>query len=466
MFNQPLAKSAIGKQVQLAKVAKWIDGKQFDAPSLDLTEVGRLMAQLSTSPVERATAIAALRLAFDAPAQDSFYDEVMRNMGGAARAYAEALAPGLPELLVAFVNSNAAAGDDRRRRALAYDALMAAVKAVAYPAPSHPEYRRLMGCAPNGRGGLPMSKMPVAGLVYCQVLSIWAPVAMRCAAKLSPSDLRLGAPDGNGAFLVWSAHVRQVAEHARHVGGLVVDVSRIGKSSSGAVLQAGKRVDAHSFEFIDGAWSLDAAAKSVVFTGWAGVRGAVVDYCQRYILVGPPGNSEPGELFVGRIIGADPLSGLPFANVSPCGAPNRTPYFADPQGDRVVNPGQAAAIADAIGSLGGLPAAFAAPADGAAVHRVADPMLRHQLDALLALLGGGRTDAATACEAAARRAAAARAGAPIPGADAPVACLSMLGAGFVIMGSTVFDVVPSGVFQVHPLVARVGRRWVVARGAG
>jgi hypothetical protein len=93
-------------------------------------------------------------------------------------------------------------------------------------------------------------------------------------------------------------------------------------------------------------------------------------------------------------------------------------------------------------------------------------MLRHQLKELLALLGGGCTAAATAWEAAARRAAAARAGAPIPGADAPVDFLSVVGAGFVIMGPPVFDVAPRGLVQVHPLPARVRRRWVVARGAG
>ena len=465
MFNQPLAKSWLGKQAQLAKVAKRIDGKQFDAPSLALTEVGELMAQLSSSAQERATAIAALLHAFDAPARDSLYDEVMRKMGGAARAYVEALAPGLPEVLKTFVDSSAAAGDDRRELALAYDALISAIKAVAYEAPPHHEYRHLMGCAPNARGGLPMDKMPTVGLVYIQNMAVSANVAKRHASKLSPSDLRLDAPNGNGPFLVWSAHVKLVAEHARLVGGAVVDVSRIGKSSSTKVLQAGKRVDAHSFDFIDGAWRLNEDAKSAIFIGWAGICGAVKGYWQRYILVATPGNSEPGEVLVGRIIGADQLSGLPVANVSPCGAPNRNPYFADPQAGRIGNPGQAAAIADAIGSLGGLSAAFAAPADVAAVLRVADPMLRHQLKELLALFGGGCTAAATAWEAAARRAAAARAGAPIPGADAPVAFLSMLGAGFVIMGPTVFDVVPHGFSQVRPLPARVRRRWVVARSA-
>ncbi len=138
----------------------------------------------------------------------------------------------------------------------------------------------------------------------------------------------------------------------------------IGKSSSTKVLQAGKRVDAHSFDFIDGAWRLNEDAESAIFIGWAGIHGAVTDYWQGYILMATPGNSEPGEFVVGQIIGADQLSGLPVANVSPCGAPNRSPYFADPQAGRIGNPGQAAAIADAIGSLGGLLAAFAAPADG------------------------------------------------------------------------------------------------------
>ena len=466
MFNQPLAKSWFGKQAQLVKVAKRIDGKQFDAPSLALTEVGELMAQLSSSAQERATAIAALLHAFDAPARHSLYDEVMRKMGGAARVYAEALVPGLPEVLKTFVDSSAAAGDDRRELALAYDALISAIKAVAYEAPPHHEYRRLMGCAPHARGGLPMRLMPIVGLVYIQTVRVRANVAKRHASKLSPSDLNLDAPNGNGPFLVWSAHVRLVAEHARLVGRAVVDVSRIGKSSSTKVLQAGKRVDAHSFDFIDGAWRLNEDAKSAIFIGWAGIRGAVTDYWQGYILVATPGNSEPGEFVVGRIIGADQLSGLPVANVSPCGAPNRNPYFADPEAGRIGNPGQAAAISDAIGSLGGLLAAFAAPAEGAAELRVADPMLRHQLIELLALLGGGCTAAATACEAAARRAAGARAGAPIPGADAPVDFLSVVGAGFVIMGPTVFDVAPRGLVQVHPLPARVRRRWVVARGAG
>jgi hypothetical protein len=53
-----------------------------------------------------------------------------------------------------------------------------------------------------------MSKMPTVGLVYIQTVSVRANVAKRHASKLSPSDLNLDAPNGNGPFLVWSAHVK------------------------------------------------------------------------------------------------------------------------------------------------------------------------------------------------------------------------------------------------------------------
>ena len=419
------------------------------------------MAELSSSQPVRASAIAALQLAFDAPQPHSLYAEVMRTTGDAARGYAEALAPGVPEALKTF--QNAAAGADPVARARAYDALMTDLQAVAYLAPPKDEYRSLLGCAPYGRGGLlTVEQMPVPGLVYCQMATVSADVVERYAATLSPSDLILNG--SNGAFLVWFAHVETVKRHAGLVGGEHVIVSRIGKSSTTTGADAGGRVNKNAFAVCNGALRLNTDADSAVFEGWDRIPDAVVDYQQRYILVAPRGDSAAGELFVAYSV-HDQLSGFPVANISPCGPASGTPYFAKPQGVRVRDPGQAAAIAEEFSRLGGLSAAFAAPADGGAVLRVADPMLQHQLTALLSLLGGGRTDAATACEAAARRAAAARAGVPIPGAGAPVDCLSMLGAGFVIMGPTVFDVVPPGSFQVHPLPARVRRRWVVARSA-
>ena len=440
---------------------KQIDRKRLNEPGLDMTGVGRLMAELSSSQPVRASAIAALQLAFDAPHPHRLYAEVMRKTGDAARGYAEALAPGVPEALKTF--HDAAAGADPVARARAYDALMTDFQAVAYLAPPKDEYRSLLGCTQYGRGGLlTVKKMPVPGLLYCQMATVSADVVERYAATLSPSNLIL---DGsNGAFLVWFAHVETVKRHARLVGAKHVIVSRIGKSSTTTGADAGGRVNVNAFVVCNGALRLNPDADSAVFKGWDRIPGAVVGYEQRYILAAPSGDSAAGELFVAYCV-HDQLSGFPVANISPCGPASGTPYFAEPQGVRVRDPGQAAAIADAIGSLGGLSAAFAAPADGAAVRRVADPMLQHQFTALLALLGGGRTDAATAWEAAARHAAAARAGVPIPGAGAPVVCLSMLGAGFVIMGRTVFDVVPPGSFQVRPLPARVRRRWVVARGA-
>ncbi len=66
-----------------------------------------------------------------------------------------------------------------------------------------------------------MSKMPTVGLVYIQTVSVRANVAKRHASKLSPSDLNLDAPNGNGPFLVWSAHVKLA-----HCGKVFLTCSR------------------------------------------------------------------------------------------------------------------------------------------------------------------------------------------------------------------------------------------------
>ena len=110
------------------------------------------MAELSSSQPVRASAIAALQLAFDAQQPHRLYAEVMRTTGNAARRYAEALAPGVPEALKTF--QNAAAGADPVARARAYDALMTDLQAVAYLAPPKDEYRSLLGCAWWRRGHL------------------------------------------------------------------------------------------------------------------------------------------------------------------------------------------------------------------------------------------------------------------------------------------------------------------------
>ena len=159
--------------------------------------------------------------------------------------------------------------------------------------------------------------------------------------------------------------------------------------------------------------------------------------------MGPPGNSEPGELLLAELLGADQISGNPFVNVSPCGPSESDPYLS--RG----GPGQALAVRDWLAAHGGLRSAFDAPAGAPALHFIPHPMLELQVSALLQLLGGGATTAAIACEAAAR-AAAATAGACLLLDDhlATVPTrLSIAGAAFVIEGSPLFATAPMGASQ-------------------
>ena len=444
------ASQADQKLALLAELAIRIDGKQPGTASLTMAQVGVLMEQRGGSP-GRADAIAAVQSALGAPApggstHDRFYSKAMGKQGNQAAAYAAALVPGVPEALADYVAARADAATDAER-ARALNAAMKRITAAALPAPTHDEYRTAVGCAAYRANGMRLLTMvPTPGFVYLQKYSLSADVVEQLAVSLGPACLLLGKP--NGATLVWFNHVTNV-NRARVVGavdpGSNVDVYRVGKSSTENPHAAGKRVNEHSFCWNGSDWELDKRSDAFLLTRWSTVPGAVEDYAQQYVAVGPPGNSEPGELLLAELLGADQISGNPFVNVSPCGPSESDPYLS--RG----GPGQAPAVRDWLAAHGGLRSAFDAPAGAPALHFIPHPMLALQVSALLQLLGGGATTAAIACEAAAR-AAAATAGACLLLDDhlATVPTrLSIAGAAFVIEGSPLFATAPMGPSQVR-----------------
>ena len=449
----------------LARIAIEIDGKQLDAARLTMGEVGALMLSLDgSSSSDRPAAIAGLRSAFEAPSlggswHDLLYADVKRKHGVAAVAYAPALVPGLPQALQAFGDALDAAGPDDAPRARAFDAAMQRIVDAALPAPTRAEYRHAVGVAPRAaRGMRPLRDAPTPGLVYLQQYTFDAAVVARLAASLrSARHLVWGRP--NGLALVWCNHVFTVDRHAQLVGGDTVTAYRVGKSDTEDPSDAGNRVNKNALVRDGAQWVLHPGADSTLLKKWARIVGAIVDCRKGYVAVGPNGkdSSLPGELLFGDLTGAGQCSGRPFLNVTPCGP---GPVYLD-RGD----PGQRQAAVDWVGKLGSLQSAFDAPADPPALALVEHAMLQLQLATLLRLVA---TRDAAACEAAARAAAAAAGVSLRPGpgtAAAPTLVLSVSGALFGVLGAELFDFVPRGVFQVHPLVARVGRRWVVARGA-
>jgi hypothetical protein len=304
----------------------------------------------------------------------------------------------------------------------------------------------------------PLKDTPTPAFIYLQQYTLHAAVVRTLAAsRRSAPNLVWGRP--NSLALVWCNHVFTVDRHAQLVGGDTVTAYRVGKSDTENPHEAGKRVNKHSIVHDGAGWVLDAGADATLAQMWARTDGAFAGYRQVYLAVGPKGkhSSLPGELLFGDLTGAGQCSGRPFLNVTPCGP---GPVYLD-RGD----PGQRQAAVDLVGKLGGLQSAFDAPADPPALALVEHAMLQLQLATLLRLVA---TRDAAACEAAARAAAAAAGVSLRPGpgtAAAPTLVLSVGGALFGVLGAELFDFVPRGVFQVHPLVARVGRRWVVARGA-
>ena len=327
------ASQADQKLALLAELAIKIDGKQPGTASLTMAQVGVLMEQRDGSP-GRADAIAAVQSALGAPApggstHDRFYSKAMGKQGNQAAAYAAALVPGVPEALAAYVAARADAATDAER-ARALNAAMKRITAAALPAPTHDEYRTAVGCAAYRANGMRLLTMvPTPGFVYLQKYSLSADVVEQLAVSLGPACLVLGKP--NGATLVWFNHVTNV-NRARVVGavdpGSNVDVYRVGKSSTENPHAAGKRVNEHSFCWNGSDWELDKRSDAFLLKRWSTVPGAVEGYAQQYVAVGPPGNSEPGELLLAELLGADQISGNPFVNVSPCGPSESDPYLS------------------------------------------------------------------------------------------------------------------------------------------